>query len=262
MPQRTITLTTDFGLSDHFVGVMKGVILRIAPECTIVDITHEIRPFEITEGAFVVGQTWRWFPKKTIHVAVVDPGVGSARRPILVEAAGQYFIGPDNGLLAMVYMREKARVREIRNDKLFVQPVSATFHGRDVFAPVAARLAAGLTPARIGPIIEDYLKPAFGRPQRTGKRVWTGSILKADRFGNLITNFEASEFPDILSRPFMLAIGTKEVRTLAPTYAAASPGEPVLVHGSSGFFEVCVREASAARLLGCEAGAPAELTIW
>src|SRR5262249_14690540 len=133
-----ITLTTDFGTADHFVGAMKGVILGIAPKVRIVDITHEIAPFDLNEAAFVLSQVWRWFPKGTIHIAVVDPGVGSSRRPILVEARGHRFVGPDNGVFTMVYDSAPHRVRIIANPRLMLPEVSRTFHGRDIFAPTAA----------------------------------------------------------------------------------------------------------------------------
>jgi S-adenosylmethionine hydrolase len=132
-----------------------------------------------------------------MHVVVVDPGVGTARRPILVEAAGQYFVGPDNGVLAMVYSRAGHKVRLIANDRYFRQPVSATFHGRDIFAPVAAHVAAGVPPVRMGKPIADYLRPEFTQPRRSGERAWTGSILKIDRFGNVVTNFHVRDFPDL-----------------------------------------------------------------
>src|SRR5436190_10478359 len=135
MPSPIITLTTDFGLSDHFTGTMKGVILGIAPRAQIVDITHEVKPFEILEGAFVIAQAYRYFSKGTVHVIVVDPGVGSARRPILAAAAGQYFVAPDNGVLTMIYEREKHKVRHMRHDRFFLPVQSRTFHGRDIFAP-------------------------------------------------------------------------------------------------------------------------------
>src|SRR5581483_10422206 len=146
MPGRIITLTTDFGASDHFAGTMKGVILNIFPGAKIVDISHEIQPFEVSDGAFTIAQAYRYFPKKTIHVVVVDPGVGTERRPILMEAAGQFFIARDNGVLSLIYGREKARFRLLENDKYFLHPVSHTFHGRDIFSPCAAHLAAGVPP--------------------------------------------------------------------------------------------------------------------
>jgi S-adenosylmethionine hydrolase len=145
-----ITLTTDFGLSDHFVGVMKGVILDIQPAAQIVDISHGVQPYQILDGAFTIAEAYRYFPKKTIHVVVVDPGVGSARRPLLAEMGGQCFVAPDNGVLSMVFAREKTKVRHITNQRYFLHPLSRTFHGRDVFSPVAAHLAAGVTPAKFG----------------------------------------------------------------------------------------------------------------
>ena len=176
MTRPILTLTTDFGLADHFAGTMKGVILGICPAAQIVDISHGVTPFEIGEGAYLIAQAWRYFPKKTVHVVVVDPGVGTARRPILVEAGGQYFLGPDNGVLSMVYLHEKCKVRHVSNEKYFRHPVSQTFHGRDIFAPVGAHLAAGVPPARMGKLMQDYLKPEFEKPHRAGKRTWIGRI--------------------------------------------------------------------------------------
>src|SRR5579871_4616372 len=132
MPRPIVTLATDFGLSDHYVGTMKGVILGICPQAQIVDISHDVAPFAIAEGAYVIAQAYRYFPKKTVHVVVVDPGVGGARRAIVAEAGGQLFVAPDNGVLAMIYAREKHRVRVITNDRYFRKPVSRTFHGRDI----------------------------------------------------------------------------------------------------------------------------------
>jgi len=262
MPKPILTLTTDFGLSDHYVGAMKGVILGICPQAQIVDITHDVSPFQISEGAYAIAQAYSCFPKKTVHVVVVDPGVGSARRPILMEAAGHLFVAPDNGVLASIYGSEKAKVRLISNQKYFRHPVSRTFHGRDIFSPVAAHVASGVPPARFGKLIEDYLRPIFQKPQRTGKRTWTGTILKIDRFGNIITNFHTTDFPDLEQRNFALRLGPREIGTLVHNYAEASPGELFLIVGSSGYLEVSVNQGSAAKQIGCETGAPAELLIW
>jgi S-adenosyl-L-methionine hydrolase (adenosine-forming) len=258
-----ITLTTDFGMQDHFVASMKGVILSLCPRATIVDVSHEVAAHAVTEGAFVLDEAWRTFPKKTVHVCVVDPGVGSARRPVLVETGGHYFLGPDNGVLALVYEREKKhKVRQITNEKLFRQPVSRTFHGRDVFAPVAAHLALGGKPSSVGPVIEDYRKPPSFFPVHTGKRFWTGQILKVDRFGNLITNFSVAEFEGVRVRPFELQVGTRTLTSLVGTYAEAPYGEPFVLVGSSGYLEVSLNQGHAAKFLGCEAGAPLELRIY
>ena len=262
MRRPIVTLTTDFGTRDHFAGVLKGVVLRICPTAKVVDISHEVHPFEISEGAFLLAQAYRYFPAKTIHVAIVDPGVGSARRPILVQAANQYFIGPDNGVLTMVYSGIPHKVREITNEKYFLQPVSRTFHGRDIFAPCAAHLAAGARPATFGKLIDDHLKPSFTEPNRTAKRVWVGTVLHIDRFGNLITNLHVENFGDVRVRPFEIAIGTQHLTRLALTYAEVDPGEPFVVVGSSGYLEIAANQASAARMLGCGVGAPCELTLF
>jgi S-adenosylmethionine hydrolase len=261
MPNPILTLTTDFGLSDHYVGAMKGVILGICPRAQIVDITHEITPYEITEGAYTIAEACRTFPKKTVHVVVVDPGVGTARRPILVEAAGQYFIGPDNGVLSMVYGREKHKVRLIGNEQYFRKPVSQTFHGRDIFAPVGAHVAAGVLPSRIGKVVEDYLRPAFQKPVQVGKRMWNGQVLKVDRFGNLVTNYHVDDFPDLERRGFVFGVGPAQVGVLARNYAETGPGEVFAIIGSAGYYEISVREASAARATGCGSGSPIELAV-
>jgi len=263
MPKPILTLTTDFGWADHYVGTIKGVILGICPQAQIVDISHGVTPFEIGEGAYLIAQAYRYFPKKTVHVVVVDPGVGTARRPILMEAAGQYFVAPDNGVLSMVLSREAgAKFRLFSNAKYFLPRVSTTFHGRDIFAPVAAHLAAGVPAARMGKRIEDYLKPGFDKPHRAGKRTWMGRILKIDRFGNVITNFHVDDFGDLALRNFSLAFGPVAVTALARNYAERAPGELFAILGSSGYYEVSVSQGSAAKAIGCETGAAIELMVW
>jgi S-adenosyl-L-methionine hydrolase (adenosine-forming) len=262
MPRRIITLTTDFGLSDHFVGVMKGVISRIAPAAEVIDLSHGVEPYNIADGAFTIAQAYRYFPNRTIHVVVVDPGVGSARRPLLAEAAGQHFIAPDNGVLAMVLDAEpKSRVRHITAEKYFLHPVSRTFHGRDVFSPVAAHLASGIPPAKFGKTVEDYLRASFDKPAKTGPRTWTGMILKADRFGNLATNFHVDRFSAIRTHAFSLQLGSRSIARLALTFSECAPGELFAIVGSSGYVEIAAAEGSAAQALGCGAGAPVRLTI-
>jgi S-adenosylmethionine hydrolase len=262
LPKRIITLTTDFGTSDHFTGTMKGVILSICPTAQIVDITHEVQPFEIADGAFTIAQAYSYFPKKAIHVVVVDPGVGSTRRPLLAETAGHYFIAPDNGVLSMVLGKEKTSVRHITNERFFLHPLSRTFHGRDVFAPVAAHLASGIPPARFGKRIQDHLRLDFDTPRRTGKNIWTGSILKVDRFGNLSTNLHIDEFPGVKTRAFELKVGVQTTSRLALTFTECEPGEIFVIVGSSGYLEVASNQSSAAKTLGCGAGSPVQLTIF
>lgn len=265
MPRKpVITLTTDFGLADHYVGTMKGVIAGIAPQSTVIDICHQVTPYEILEGGFILEQAYRYFPKGAIHVVVVDPGVGTSRRPILVEAAGQYFIGPDNGLFTLLYAAEpKHKVRAITNKKFFLTTLSNTFHGRDVFAPSAAHLASGKAkPAQFGPLIKDYTQATAIFATRTGKRVWTGQVLKVDHFGNLITNLRSSEFEVGKAKHFELLVGSHIVSRFASNYQEAGFGEVFVIEGSSGYLEVSVCQGSAARQLGCGAGAPLELSLW
>ena len=257
-----ITLTTDFGVSDHFVGTMKGVILGLAPRAAIVDITHEILPYDVNEAAFAIAQAWRYFPKKTIHLVVVDPGVGSERRPILCEAGGQFFIAPDNGVLSMIYDAEPHKVRAITNAKLKRKEVSRTFHGRDVFAPAAAHLARGVDPGKFGKPIRDYIRSFLLKPQQIGRDTWTGVILKIDRFGNLITNLRIDEFSAVKTNAFELRIGLERIRRLALTYSETAIGEVFAIVGSSGYLEVAANQASASKVLGCGAGAGVELEIF
>jgi len=241
---------------------MKGVILSICPTAAIVDITHGISPFEISEGAFAIAEAYRYFPKKTVHLIVVDPGVGTSRRPILAEAGGQYFVAPDNGVLSMVYAHEKHKVRAITSERYFLKPVSRTFHGRDVFAPTAAHLAKGAAVARFGKIISNYCRLKFAEPVRTGKHFWRGSVLKVDHFGNLITNFHVDEFGVLRTRPFQLTCGQSEIGYLSETFAEGPPGEPVLIVGSSGYVEIAVNQGSAAQSLHCGTGTPVDLAVW
>lgn len=266
-----ITLTTDFGTKDHFVAAMKGVILGIAPRARIlgiaprariIDVTHQIAPFAIGEAAFTIAEAARWFPKGTVHVVVVDPGVGSERRPILVEAAGQRFIGPDNGVFTLIYDSGPHKVREITNAKMMLKTVSRTFHGRDIFAPAAAHLAAGAMPARFGKVIHDYIRSSALKPEAIAKHRWRGSILTVDHFGNLITNFGMREFGALRTRAFEVSAGSQTIRRLALAYADASIGELVVIEGSSGFLEISANQESAGKLLGCGPGAPVELKIF
>ena len=260
-PRRLITLTTDFGTSDHFVGVMKGVMAGIAPSARVIDITHEITPYNILEGAFVIAEAAPYFPRGTIHVVVVDPGVGGARRAILCEASGQFFVTPDNGVLSMIFAGGPHKVRTISNPKLALKNVSRTFHGRDVFTPAAAHLARGVKPGQFGKVIQDYVRIDAIEPREIRPNTWQGAILKVDRFGNLITNFHIDEFFAIETNPFTVTLGSAQIRRLALTFADTEPGELAVLAGSSGFLEIVANQASAARKLACGAGARVELEI-
>ena len=256
-----ITLTTDFGLTDHFAGTMKGVILSICPQTQIVDISHQVRNFDVAEAGVLIAQAYPYFPPGTVHIVVVDPGVGSSRRPILAEANGHLFIAPDNGVLSTIVGTREHKVRWITEEKYFHHPVSRTFHGRDIFAPVGAHLAAGVLASRFGRRIDDYLCLASEIPVRTARRAWTGTILKIDQFGNLLTNFRASDFPRIDSEPFEMRAGLRAISRVAASYAELNIGELCVIAGSSGYLEIAANQASAAKILGCGTGAPVELKL-
>jgi hypothetical protein len=256
-----VTMLTDFGTSDHFVGVMKGVIATIAPGVQVVDITHEIGPQRVKEARWVLGQSWRWFPKGTVHLAVVDPGVGTERRAIAVEAAGHFFAGPDNGLLSDLVGAGNAKVREITNRAWMLKHVSATFHGRDVFAPAAARLASGARFASAGRVVTDAMWLGKGEPVRTGKRFWTGEVVHVDRFGNLITNLTPEAVPDLGVRPAVFRAGFREVAGLSAAYASGTPGEVIALIGSHGGVELAVNGGNAEKTLGLGLGAPVDVEI-
>ncbi len=259
---RIITLLTDFGTKDHYVGVMKGVIAGIAPKAQVIDISHEIEPFQVSEARFLLKQSWPYFPKGTVHVCVVDPGVGGARRALCVEAGGHLFVGPDNGLFTDLLQLKGARTREITSVKFMLKNVSQTFHGRDVFAPSAAHMSAGVPPARAGKLVHDATRLPGGEPLRTGRRFWQGEVAHIDRFGNAVTNLEAAEFLPLAVKGFKLNIGFKTVTKLVRSYEEASAGEPVAIVGSAGTLEVSIKEAAAAKKLGIGVGAPVELEVW
>jgi S-adenosylmethionine hydrolase len=195
-----ITLTTDFGLNDHFVGAMKGVILEIAPEAQIIDISHAVQPFDILDGALTISQAYSYFPSGTVHMVIVDPGVGTARRPVLMTGDRHMFVAPDNGVLSLIYDREeRISVRHVTAEHYFLQPGSNTFHARDIFSPVAAYLAKGVEPDRFGDEITDYVRFGAPRPKPVDEHTLRGVILKVDRFGNLITNITPQDAPQLFA---------------------------------------------------------------
>ncbi len=253
MTPAIITLTTDFGVRDHYVGVMKGVIASINAAAKIIDICHEVRPYSVAQGAFFMAQAYRYFPRGTVHVVVVDPGVGSARRAILVEAAGQRFVAPDNGVLSQVYEHEPHTVRAIRTERFALQPTSRTFHGRDIFAPVGAWLSTGKECAEFGDLISDYVRLASTAPVLVQPGHWQGCILNIDSFGNIVTNFPALLLAEGRGRTRVKAglVRTEHVRT---TYADAAPGEIFAIAGSSGYIEISIRQVSAAEAAQVEIG--------
>jgi S-adenosylmethionine hydrolase len=256
-----ITLTTDYGTNDHLVGVLKGVILSINPEVNIVDITHSILAHDILDGALTLSQAYKFFPSKTIHLVVVDPGVGTARRPILVAGDTHYFVAPDNGVLSAIYdQSESLYVWDITSEHYFRQPVSNTFHGRDIFAPVAAWLSKSWQTASFGDAITDFVRFAIPKPKVSGNTT-KGIVLRVDNFGNLITNLTVEDVPALIApdAKFTIRVGNAAVTKIVPTFAQGAAGETFAIIGSSGYIEICVNKGSAARTVG--AGRGAEVTV-
>jgi S-adenosylmethionine hydrolase len=251
-----ITLTSDFGTSDPFAGIMKGVILGLAPGTTIVDIAHGIPPQDVQAGALVLRHAVPYFPAGTIHVAVVDPGVGGTRRALCVETTTGFLVGPDNGLLSLAAPTAAVRrIVELSEERFFLSPRSATFHGRDVFAPVAAALATGIPATALGPEVADLERLVLPLPLRRGPSL-RGVVIYADRFGNLVTNVDEPALANFPRQGVSISIGPVRLRGIAPTYSAVPTGEPVAVLNSWGLLEIAVRDGSAAGHLGVDRGAP------
>ncbi len=262
MPDPIVTLTTDFGTSDHLVGTLKGVILNINPSARIVDLNHNVTPFDVLDGALSIANSYRYFPPRTIHVVIVDPGVGTQRRPLLVSGEKQYFIAPDNGVLSMIFERESCTVRHITAEHYFLNPISPTFHGRDIFAPTAAWLSKAWQTEAFGEEITDYVRFTVPKAKAAGQSV-KGVVLRVDAFGNLMTNLTTEDVPAIAvtSGAIKLSVSGKEVRKFAQTFALGTPGEPIAVFGSAGFLEIAVNRGSAAHTLGANRGAEVTLDL-
>jgi S-adenosyl-L-methionine hydrolase (adenosine-forming) len=252
-----ITLTTDYGTADHFVGVMKGVILNINPEASVVDITHSVLAHDILDGALAIGQAYKYFPPRTIHIVVVDPGVGTARRPILVASDQHYFVAPDNGVLSAVYDRsESVSAWHVISEHYFLHPVSNTFHGRDIFAPVAAWLSKSWQTSSFGEHISDFVRFAMPKPKIDGGTI-KGAVLRMDHFGNLITNVTAQDVPELASPSgkLTISVGSGHITKVVHAFAEGTAGEAVGIIGSSGYLEISVNKGHAARTLGVGRGA-------
>ena len=265
MSRPIVTLTTDFGTADYYVGAMKGVILNTCPEAQVVDLCHDVMAYDILDAAFTIAQSYKYYPLRTIHVVVVDPGVGTQRRPLLVSGDQHYFIAPDNGVLSLIYpQQEKLSVWHITGDHYFRLPVSATFHARDVFAAVAGWLAKGTEARQFGDEIEDYTKLAIPKAQALSEKSWKGMVLKVDRFGNVITNIAAEDCAALFAEPtppFKVTAGGKEITRLVPNYAEGPANELVALLGSSGYLEIATNRGGAARLLGISRGGEVKLEI-
>jgi S-adenosyl-L-methionine hydrolase (adenosine-forming) len=259
----TLTLTTDFGLKDGFVGTMKGVIWRICPLAQIADISHEIAPQNVLEGALVLWRAYSFFPAGTVHVAVVDPGVGTSRRPLAAHLGNHFFVGPDNGLFTPMYADAEKNgwtleLVHLTNQRYFLPQVSQTFHGRDIFAPVAAHLASGVPLLELGPALSDPVRLSMPKPEKTAAG-WHAHVTAVDTFGNLATDLPAAALSGHLQ--FTFHVGGREVRGLVNSYGHARSGELVALVDSEDYVEIAVVNGSAARLLGMQVGDIVEVRV-
>lgn len=263
-----ITLTTDFGEHDPFVGIMKGVILSINPRVRIVDLCHHVPAHHILEASFLLGSSYRFFPAGTIHVVVVDPGVGSQRRPILAQGKNCYFIAPDNGVLSYSYQEERAdlQVFHLTRKEYFRSHVSQTFHGRDIFAPVSAWLSTGLAPHLFGPRISDYQELKIPEPRCLAHQVYEFQIIHIDAFGNLITSIGQQFFSQAMSQGkgqrFSLEIASQVITCLQTHYAALDQSSRIgAIFGSTGNLEIFANQASASKVLRVSVGDTGRITF-
>jgi S-adenosyl-L-methionine hydrolase (adenosine-forming) len=258
-----ITLTTDFGTNDHFVGVMKGVILEIVPEAEIVDICHSVQAFDVLDGALTISQAYSYFPSRTVHIVVVDPGVGTARRPIIASSEKYHFVAPDNGVLSLIYAREtRMHVRHITAEHYFLQPVSNTFHARDIFSPVAAYLSKEVDSLKFGEEVQEYVRFSAPKPKAVEANRLRAVVLKVDRFGNLITNITPQDVPALFgqgAKNFKITVGKSEIKEIRNAYAEGSPNEVIAILGSMGFLEIAANRGAATQLTG--AGKGSEVSI-
>ncbi len=254
-----ITLTTDFGYKDPFVGMMKGVIYKINDSATIVDISHGIESQNILEGAFIISKSYEYFPENTVHVVVVDPGVGSTRRPVLVSSFGHFFVGPDNGVFSMIIENDRcARVFEVTEQKYFLKSVSATFHGRDIFAPIAAFLSKGFSTGSFGSAIDDYTRikiPAIERKQACVR----GAVIYIDGFGNIITNIPRVVVDELIQMGISpsninIEICGQKINGVRKSYADTKEGEPAVIINSFNLVEVFAYLGNAAKILKAHKG--------
>ena len=266
MAQRpVVTLTTDFGLNDHFVGTMKGVILGIVPDAEIVDISHAVQAFDVLDGALTIAQAYSYFPTSTVHVVVVDPGVGTKRRPIIASSEQHHFVAPDNGVLSLIYAREeRMHVRHVTSEHYFLQPISNTFHARDIFAPVAAYLAKRVDGEKFGELVDDYVRFNAPKPKPVDGRTMRGVVLKVDRFGNLITNITPQDVPMLFQATppqFKITVGKKEITDIKTNYSEGEPGEVFGILGSMGYLEISTNRGSAAQAVGVGKGSDVSITL-
>lgn len=262
-PRRLITLTTDFGTSDAYVGIMKGVILGINPDVQVVDLTHAVPPQDIQAAALSIYSAHRYFPERTIHTIVVDPGVGSDRRAVVCQTDRAFFVCPDNGILSYLLHEientggQSISTVAIQNPAYYLPEVSNTFHGRDIFAPVAAHLSLGVPLAKIGPPVEELVRFPIPVPRVCGDTI-IGQIIKIDRFGNAITNISASVLAAI-GDSYGIKVGRTQLMRLNCAYAESGIGKPLAIIGSFGLLEIAVNGGSAEARLGLKYGDAVEI---
>lgn len=256
-----ITLLTDFGTADAFVGIMKGVILGINPPARLIDLTHAVPPQQILPAALILRSSAPFFPPGTIHVAVVDPGVGSARQPIAIKTERAFLIGPDNGVLSLAAAALGRRhVRAIEKEELFRQPVSQTFHGRDVFAPAAAHLSRGLAFDTLGPSLDSIVELTLPAPQHTTSGI-RGEVIHVDHFGNLLTNIDADTLARFPAQRVSVSIAQTLVTGPVAAYAAVPEGTALAIIGSWGVVEIAVRNGNAAQTFSAGPGTPVTVAV-
>jgi S-adenosylmethionine hydrolase len=249
-----ITLTTDFGHKDPFVGIMKGVIAGINPEAQVIDLSHGVAPQDIMGAALILRHSAVHFPRGSIHVAVVDPGVGSARRPILIDAGGNYFVGPDNGVLSLTLADETpARIVHLSNAAYHRRPVSATFHGRDIFAPAAAHLSRGIDAGALGVAVEDFIRIPWPEVAKSPE-ILQGEIVYIDTFGNLFTNVSGRELEGLPSNKLAVSLGEVVIHGLAANYAGGGTGAYIALINSWGLLEIAVYRGNAQHRCGARVG--------
>lgn len=254
-----ITLTTDFGLRGPFVGVMKGVALGICPHAQLVDLTHDVSPYDVREGAMALESAWRFFPTGSVHLAVIDPGVGSTRRALALSASGHYFVGPDNGLFSFVLDAGQWSAVSIERPDYRRAVVSQTFHGRDIFAPAAAHLASGVLLERLGPPVTDPVR--FERPGslRQGDEL-IGEVIGSDRFGNLMTSIAGEAALELAPRTALaVRVGERDLGAPVTCYEEGAADVPKAIVGSSGRIEIFVRSGSALAILDARRGTPVRI---
>jgi S-adenosylmethionine hydrolase len=255
---RPIALLTDFGLNDNYVGVMKGVIHGICEEARVIDLSHNVKPQDVTGAAFLLSSSYRFFPEKTVFVCVVDPGVGSERNVICMEAEGRIFLAPDNGLLSVIVNQKGAKsLHVVENEEYFLHDVSSTFHGRDIFAPVAAHICEGVKVSELGRRISNINNLRLPMPMKTAAGVLNGEFIYVDQFGNLISNISVATLQTTFRTSYSrvdVHVGENVINGISDSYSEADEGECLALLGSSGYLEVAVNKGSAARTLGCGRG--------